>query len=201
METKKVQIAFDKGIVRSLTNGNQGELEDCVNMVYKDGGLRPVQLGRKWTNNDWSAIEKITLFTTSDGSEHWVGFVNAVNSGVGHGYLFEFDPKVPQTDSWIMNFAEGETLIDIKSLKNYLIVSTSEKLYTFLCQLSEYGLCDYTAIDIHITPSIDIQSYDGKELVAFDKVEDGQRGTSHEPTYTENNYDCAEELFSVFVVS
>lgn len=196
METKKVQIAFDKGIVRSLTNGNHGELEDCVNMIYKDGGLRPVQLGRKWTNNDWSAIENITLFTTSDGSDHWVGFINAVNSGVGHGYLFEFDPKVPQTNSWIMNFAEGETLIDIKSLKNYLIVSTSEKLYTFLCSNNEYGMCDYTAIDLHITPSIDIQSYDGKELKAFDFAEDGQGGTTHNPLYDDNNYDCAEELKS-----
>jgi hypothetical protein len=178
-QVKIGNVPLNTGITR---NTPYGGMEDVVNARYIDGALRPVQKGRRIYNNP--GVDGFIIHPVS-GVDHWIGYVNEIDSTPG--YIEEFR----QTDSngvnlglqvyTILTLQIGETLVDIKPFRNYIVLTTSLRMYRYL-------LFDGTYISMDITRPIQVSL----EVVnEYYKITDP---STHDPSYTDNGYSCADEI-------
>ena len=123
-------IPLRQGIVRNTNSGDNGEMEDLMNMVYKDGAYRPVQLPKKLYDNK-SGYYYITKHQTADYT-NWIAY-DIVHSQVK---MFSW---TDDAETVILDLtATGVTVLGIRTLKNYLILITNGLMLTFLYSDNEY---------------------------------------------------------------
>lgn len=170
-------IPLNKGIARNTTNGNQGEMEDLVNLHYRDGALRPVRktaLHLNDTNYDLIVLHDTVAFSNAIGRKHYASYDEVISFNFLTG-------AVLQT---VLQCENGEFVVRLTPFKNYLIVSTSQG--RLLRYLYDVDTALYVSLNIDVIPEV--------TMVPYNSGYDETAATAHDEDYTENGYDCAEEL-------
>jgi hypothetical protein len=180
-QSKIANILLNTGITR---NTPYGGMEDVVNACYTDGALRPVQKGRRL--GAAPSYDAFIIHPVSD-INHWIGYnktLRTIDEFRQTGT--EYDPPLSVTITNIITLAAGETLIDFKTLKKYLIITTSAEMYKYL-------FIDgvYTLLNINNPIQLTLEAYDDLRVSC-----DGNdhNGSAHDEQYTDNGYSLSEEL-------
>jgi hypothetical protein len=180
---KQMTIPLNKGIARNTINGNQGEMEDMVNLHYRDGALRPVRktaLHLNDTNYDLIVLHDTVAFSNAIGRKHYASYDEVISFNFLTG-------AVLQT---VLQCENGEFVVRLTPFKNYLIVSTSQgRLLRYLYDI-EKAL--YVSLNIDVIPEVTMVPYDvdGVASASLTATDD----TAHNYSYSEEGYDCSEEL-------
>jgi len=132
-------IPLRQGIVRNTNTGDNGEMEDLMNIVFKDGAYRPVQLPKKLYDYK-SGWYFITKHQTADYT-NWIGY-DLTNHQIK---LFDWSSTVETVICDLTG--TGVTVSGIKCLKNYLLIITSGGLLTYLYVDDTYKSISLTPID------------------------------------------------------
>lgn len=180
-EKRNIVSISPKGIARNNPFGNEGQLEDLMNMRYKDGALRPVQLGNKYTDKP-TEYSKIVIHTVND-RKNWIGYAPPLGDNVG--YIAMFNPFNVVENSNLLMMISGESLVDMKGFRNYLIITTTRRMYRYL-----FFEGDYITMDNISDIKVSLSAYDNEDIEWPVATET----TAHNSAYTENNYSAAEEL-------
>lgn len=176
MENSKKLTIKPTAIARNTIYGNNGELEDLVNARFIDGGIRPVQRGKKIGPVPF--YNHIVIHTVSD-QENWIGYKS--NTRV----VQHFNHLLSTVNQTLVTLASGETMRDMKSFRNYLIITTSVKMYRFL-----FTDGSYVSMNIETPIKIGMTAYD------YNYSGGTSIWTTHGPDYTDNDYDCSKELIA-----
>jgi hypothetical protein len=168
-------IPLRQGIVRNTNTGDNGEMEDLMNIVFKDGAYRPVQLPKKLYDYK-SGWYFITKHQTADYT-NWIGY-DLTNHQIK---LFDWSSTVETVICDLTG--TGVTVSGIKCLKNYLLIITSGGLLTYLYVDDTYKSISLTPIDK------DAISYDF-DLSSFVST----AYTDHLFDYVTNNYSASDQL-------
>ena len=129
-------ISLGKGIHRTPSMGDNGELTECVNLYGVDGEMRVLPT--------LSEVDGVTI--KSDTVLRYVhksnGFVHYISTDEDGKELYCMDDE----DNPILVLGENEVIKNIMSIGNVLVVSTSERMYKLLW--TDSGYVDYNLDDI-----------------------------------------------------
>lgn len=125
-----------KGLQRNFPAGmNDGGCDEFINLRYIKGAFRPI--GKKEGTYPFVSYENIHIHKQDD-FENWIGYSTIAND------VYHYDPAGP---SIIQELASTGDVTDIKSLKNFLIITTSTQTIILLFDGTEYKRIDITGLE------------------------------------------------------
>lgn len=198
-------ISLNKGIYRT-SFGNDGELEECVNLIPENGQLKPVQ---NPSALDGIVMEDVVLYEGTEGEQTFTDILMYVheNGTFTHyiaktcygsndeeyeveEYLTFYADGGKHLDLWKWQINPGVTINQITHVGNTLIVLTSEGIERFLWKDGTYMALgnDFPELDIQFGLEGEIVSTVKTDLVELVN----QRKTS-EDDYTFETVEAFDE--------
>ena len=144
---KTISIPLNNGIVRKTKYGNEGQLDDLMNLRPDGDSLVPVQRGTVY-----SALP--TNFTNITIHKRGV-YVNHIAFNSSTREVLHYEKGTGATTQLIVTLEEDEIINDIKPFLNYLIISTSTRLLRYLFYNNSY-----TMININLPIKLSVGGYE-----------------------------------------
>lgn len=147
-----------KGLQRNFPAGmNDGACDEFINLRYKKGAFRPI--GKKEYLYPFVSYENIYIHKQDD-FENWIGYNTSDNN------VYHYDPAGPTNTQTLVNTSD---VTDIKSLKNFLIITTSTQTIIFLFNGTDYDRIDITGLE----DNFDVAVSGSNDATVFNPTEKG----------------------------